>query len=212
MEYLPGSRAKQVTTMTITSDSVGNPDCFRPFDDLRRALDELPAAPTDSGRVVLIVRRREAGRRDAPRRLQLTPETGVAGDAWITRGQPDPAGQIAVMQADVAEIIAVGQPLELFGDNLFLDLDLSVENIPPGSRLRVGAATLLVTPKAHNGCRKFQARFGADALRFVSDPQLRHRNLRGIYMRVLEPGEVSVSDSIEVISRPATVAARETSD
>jgi MOSC domain-containing protein YiiM len=104
------------------------------------------------------------------------------------------------MQAGVAALIANGQPLELFGDNLFLEFDLSVANTPPGSRVRVGSATLEVTAKPHNGCRKFQVRFGLDALRFVSDPQLRHRNLRGIYMRVLEPGDVSVGDLVEVIT------------
>jgi len=187
--------------MTLTSDSVGAPDRFLPFDDLCRTLDALPGAPRDSGRVVLMVRRRELGRREAPGRLRLTSEAGVPGDAWSEQEQPDPAGQIAVMQADVAGLIANGQPLELFGDNLFLGLDLSVANIPPGSRVRVGDATLEVTPKAHNGCRKFQARFGVDALRFVSDPQLRHRNLRGVYMRVLEPGEVAVGDPVEVMSR-----------
>jgi MOSC domain-containing protein YiiM len=190
--------------MTITSDSIGNPERFLTLDDLRRTFDTLPGAPRNRGRVVLMVRRRERGRREAPHRLQLTPETGVPGDAWITRGQPDPAAQIAVMQADVAELIANGQPLELFGDNLFLELELSVANIPPGSRVRVGNATMEVTPKAHNGCRKFQARFGLDALRFVSDPYLRLRNLRGIYMRVLEPGEVAVGDPVEVISRAET--------
>lgn len=187
--------------MTVTSDSVGDSDRFLTFEELRRTLEARPSAPRNSGRVALIVRRRERGRREAPDRLRLTPEAGVPGDAWLDREHPDPAGQIAVMQADVAEVIANGQPLELFGDNLFLDLDLSVENVPPGSRVRVGNATVEITPKAHNGCRKFQARFGSNALRFVSDPQLRHRNLRGIYMRVLEPGEVAVGDPVEVIAR-----------
>jgi MOSC domain-containing protein YiiM len=187
--------------MTIASDSIGNPDCFLSFDELWRKLDALPGAPRGSGRVVLIVRRRELGRRETPDRLRLTPEGGVPGDAWINRPQPDPAAQIAVMQADVAQSIANGQALELFGDNLFLDLDLSVANLQPGSRLRVGNATLEVTPKAHNGCRKFQARFGLDAVRLVSDPQLRQRNLRGIYMRVVQPGQVAVGDPVAVISR-----------
>lgn len=188
---------------TITSDSIGNPDRFPLFDDLRRGLDALPSAHPGSGRVVLIVRRREQGRRDAPDRLRLTPEGGVPGDAWIERN-PDPAGQIAVMQADVAALIANGQPLELFGDNLFLSLDLSTANLPPGSRVRAGGTTLEITPKPHNGCRKFRARFGPDALRFVSHADLRERNLRGIYMRVVGPGEVAVGDAVEVISRPSS--------
>ena len=53
----------------------------------------------------------------------------------------------------------------------------------------------------HNGCRKFRARFGADALQFVSKTELRHRNLRGIYMRTVEGGEIAPGDPAEVIAR-----------
>ena len=192
--------------MSITSSSNGDADRFRTSDDLRGALADLPAAPRDSGRVALIVRRMDEGRREAADRLQLTPDAGVPGDAWSRQRRPDPDAQIAVMQADVARLIANGQPLELFGDQLFLELDLSVENLPPGSRLRVGRATVEVTPMPHNGCRKFRARFGLDAVELVSDPQLRHRNLRGIYMRVVVPGEVAVGDPVAVISRVEATA------
>jgi MOSC domain-containing protein YiiM len=105
------------------------------------------------------------------------------------------------MQADVARLIANGQPLGLFGDSLFLELDLSRENLPTRSRLRIGGATLEVTPKPHNGCTKFRARFGNEALRFVSDTSLRHRNLRGIYLQVVEAGEIVVGDDVNVIAR-----------
>lgn len=105
------------------------------------------------------------------------------------------------MQIDVARLVANGQALTVFGDNLFLDLDLSVENLPIGSQVRIGSARLEVTPKPHNGCRKFAARFGHDALRLVSKPELRHRKLRGIYMRVLEAGATGPGDVVEVLSR-----------
>ncbi len=187
--------------MIVTSESMGNPDRHLEFEHLCRTLAALPDAPANSGRVVLIVRKAERGLREMPARSLLTPEAGVPGDAWAHRGQPDPAGQLAVMQATVAALIANGQPLELFGDNLFLDLDLSAANLPPGSRLRLGDALVEVTPKPHDGCRKFRARFGHDALRFVSNAPLRHRNLRGIYMRVLEAGAVAVGAPVEVTSR-----------
>ena len=109
--------------------------------------------------------------------------------------------QLATMSLGVAEVIANGQPLALFGDNLFLALDLSVENLPAGSRLRVGAATLEVTPEPHDGCHQFHDRFGADALRLVARRETRDRNLRGIYLRVVESGAVRVGDAVEVLSR-----------
>ena len=115
---------------------------------------------------------------------------------------PDPEAALTVMQVDVAELVANGQPLTVFGDNVFLELDLSADNLPTGSRVRIGRATLEVTAKPHNGCRKFAARFGHDALRLVNRAELRHRNLRGIYMRVVEAGHVAVGDPVEVLFRP----------
>jgi MOSC domain-containing protein YiiM len=133
--------------------------------------------------------------------VRLTPEEGVPGDGWTRRPPRDPEAQLAVMRRDVAELIANGQALTLFGDNLFIDLDLSAANLPLGTRLRVGTAIVAVTAKPHNGCVKFKGRFGADALRFVQAPPTRDQNLRGIYWRVLEPGEVGVDAPIRVLSR-----------
>ena len=133
--------------------------------------------------------------------LTLARDAGIPGDKWSRDPQRNGDAQIAVMQRDVAELIANGQPLALFGDCLFLDLDLSAGNLPPGSRLRAGNATLEVTPKAHTGCQKFHSRFGEDALRLVWKPELQHRNLRGIYLRVVETGEVKRGDPVQVLSR-----------
>jgi len=187
----------------IDSNSVGDPARHHRLEHLERALAALPSTPQNVGRVALIVRRCEGGRREMPDRTRLESDVGVPGDAWGRRQDPNPEGQITVMQRDVAELIANGQPLTLFGDNFFLELDLSRDNLPAGTRLRLGTATVVVTPKPHNGCHKFRARFGSDALRFVSHPELRHRNLRGIYMRVVEGGEVALGDPVEVVARLA---------
>lgn len=195
--------ATKISGADVYSDSVGDPSRFRSFSDLQRELQELPPAPTDEGRVDLIMRRLSAGgRREILDTVELTSGAGVPGDAWERRPQKDPDMQIAVMQMDVARLIANGQPITLFGDNLFVELDLRTSNLPPGTRVKVGNALLDITPQPHNGCRKFQSRFGPDALRFVADKELRGRNLRGIYMRVVQPGVVRSGDSIRVLSRP----------
>jgi MOSC domain-containing protein YiiM len=180
----------------------GDATCHLLLARLEAGLGALPAPPRDSGRVMLVVRRRPDRMRETLGRVELQPEDGVPGDAWGRREHRDPEAALTVMQVDVAELIANGQPLTVFGDNLFLDLDLSAQNLPTGSRLRVGRALLEVTAKPHNGCHKFAARFGHDALRLVSRPERRQRNLRGIYMRVVEAGEVAVGDPVEVLSRP----------
>jgi hypothetical protein len=193
-----------IDVAAIDSSSEGDPQRFRSLEDLRQRLDALPRRGVDSGRVTLLMRRLEGGRREALDRVELVPDVGIPGEAWARSPKRDPDMQIAVMEAAVAELIANGQPLTLFGDCLMLALDLSAGNLPPGSRVRVGGAVLGVTPAPHNGCRKFRARFGDAALRFVSMPELRHKNLRGIYMRVVTGGQAGVGDPVEVLSRPET--------
>ena len=179
----------------------GDEKYHRSLDALEAGLRALPQAPKDSGRLVLIVRRRADGVRETLDRVHLSLEEGVPGDGWSRRPPRNPEAQLAVMRSDVAELIANGQPLTVFGDNLFVELDITAANLPLGTRLRVGAAIVEVTPKPHNGCHKFKGRFGEDALRFVQAPPTRDQNLRGIYWKVVEPGEAAAGDAIDVLSR-----------
>ena len=190
------------TTTIIDSSSVGDPARYATMEALERGLAALPAAPRDVGRVALMVRRvGPSSLREVLDAAEMTPESGMPGDEWGRQRAPDPMAQLAVMQMDVAELIAQGQPLTLFGDNLFLDLDLSAANLPPGSRVRAGTVLFEVTPEPHTGCRKFRARFGLEALRFTATPELRPRNLRGIYMRVVEGGTLAAGDPVQVVTR-----------
>jgi hypothetical protein len=184
----------------IDSASVGDPRTFQPLDLLEERLLTF-ALPRDAGRLVMIVRRGPGGVRESLDRVALTTESGIPGDAWGRRSGASLNAQLTVIQSAVAELIANGQPLELFGDNLYMDIDLSSANLPIGSRLRAGGVTLEVSPLPHKGCQKFNARFGSDALKFVSKPELRHRNLRGVYMKVVEGGELAADDRVEVLSR-----------
>jgi len=171
------------------------------FTELEARLRALPGAPTDSGRLALIVCRSAEGVRETPERVHLTAEEGVPCDSWGRRTPRKPEAQLAVMRRDVAELIANGQPLTVFGDNIFVDLDISAANLPPGTRLRVGGAVVEVTPLPHNGCAKFKGRFGSDALSFVNAQPTRDQNLRGIYWKVIESGEAAVGAPIQVLAR-----------
>ena len=173
-------------------------------------LERLQPNPTEAGHVALLVARGEEGERSTPSSVRVSPESGVLEDRWARWRESGEKRfgkesylemQIAVMEAPVAELIANGQPWTLFGDNVFLSLDLSKENLPTGSRLRLGSATFEVTPFPHNGCKKFNARFGPGALRFVSEKSRRNRNLRGIYLRAIDSGQISIGDKAEIISR-----------
>jgi MOSC domain-containing protein YiiM len=199
-ELLGALRAAAATPPPPDQSPRGDP--ARHLDGAALDARVLPAPARDAGRLALIVRRLPTGARETPREVRLSVEDGVAGDDWSRRPPRKPEAQLAVMRRDVAELIANGQPLTLFGDQLFVDLDVSAANLPVGTRLRVGEALVEMTAEPHDGCRKFQQRFGADALRFVQAKQTRDQNRRGVYWRVIEPGLARVGDAVEVVSRP----------
>jgi hypothetical protein len=167
-------------------------------------LDTIRQAPADTGSVELIVRRPEVEGREVVDEAELDLVEGLVGDNWSTRGSramPDgsanPKAQLTVMNARLAQLVAgPRQEWSLAGDQLYVDFDLSKENIPPGTRLAVGSAVIEVTDEPHTGCAKFSARFGSDALRFINSPVGRELNLRGINARIVEAGLVRRGDAI----------------
>jgi hypothetical protein len=158
-------------------------------------------APRDEGAVALMVARGPEGERHVLADTVLTVEGGMPGDRWGTQTKYGPDFQLATTRADVARLIANGQPLELHGDNLYLDLDLSSDNLPTGSLLRAGECLLQVTPVAHNGCKKWVQRFGLCPMQLNLHPTYSALHLRGIYLRVIEEGRVRVGDRVRVVSR-----------
>ncbi len=159
--------------------------------------------PRGRGRVDLLVVRSAPGRRETPSEALVTCEEGMVGDRWVKgfRWRRKVARQLTLMMTGVAELVCDGQPLHLPGDNLLVDLDLGSDALPIGSRLRAGAALLEVSKVPHNGCKKFVARFGEDAMAWVNDPLGKARKLRGVNCQVLEAGVIRVGDTIEVLSQ-----------
>jgi arsenate reductase (glutaredoxin) len=169
---------------------------------LMAGLGRIRDSPTDGGRVVLVVRRPAVGERDLPAEAVLDRTVGLAGDNWLARGSrsmpdgsADPQRQVTVMNARAAELVAGGADrMSLAGDQLYLDLDLSVENLPAGSLLAVGQAVLRVSEAPHLGCAKFVERFGAEAMRFVNSSAGRQLRLRGMNASVEVRGAVRPGD------------------
>jgi MOSC domain-containing protein YiiM len=100
------------------------------------------------------------------------------------------------MNARVAALVAQDKDCwQLAGDQLYLDMDLSADNLPPGTQLAIGSAIIEVTPPPHTGCNKFVARFGLDAMKFVNSPVGQALHLRGINAKVIQPGTIRVGDT-----------------
>jgi hypothetical protein len=175
-----------------------------PARDLDQHLDHVLAAPRDAAPLELIVARPGPGERTILDEAVLDEQSGLVGDGWLARGSrstPDrsanPAAQLTLMSTRVLAAIEPDRSRwPLAGDQLHLDLDLSAENLPAGTRLTVGEAVLEVTDLPHTGCAQFSARFGADALRWISTPTGRANRMRGMYVRIVTGGTVRLGDIV----------------
>ena len=64
--------------------------------------------------------------------------------------------QLNIMNARVTALVAEDpERWPLAGDQLYVDFDLSKENLPAGTRLEIGDAVVEVTAMPHLGCQKF---------------------------------------------------------
>jgi len=171
---------------------------------LEESLDHIGNAPADGGTVELIARRPAEDEREVLTEARLGLHDGLEGDTWRARGSrhtpdggPDPEAQLTLMNARAAAAIAgERERWPIAGDQLYVDLDISLSNLPPGSRIQIGSAVIEFSEKPHTGCAKFSARFGNDALRFVNSPVGRELRLRGANCKVVMPGIVRPGDTI----------------
>lgn len=172
---------------------------------LDAGLPEIRRSPTDEGTVDMIVRRPDLGARQSLEEGALSTEVGLVGDTWAVRpsrrtadGSPHPDMQLNLINARLSSLVAGGDDEQraLAGDQLHLDLDRSIENLPPGTRLGLGTAVIEVTDQPHTGCPKFRRRFGAEALHFVNHGEGAERRLRGINAKVVRAGTIRVGDIV----------------
>lgn len=176
--------------------------------ELEAALDHLRAAPKNDGVLELIVRRPRIDHREILEEAELDPLKGLVGDSWPLRrssrtpdGSPHPETQINIMNSRVTALVAQAKDRwQLAGDQLYIDMDLSQENLPGGTRLAIGSVVLEVSSLPHTGCHKFVARFGADAMKFVNSTVGRELCLRGINAKIIQGGVISVGNRAMKIS------------
>lgn len=177
--------------------------------ELQAGLPALLDAPADNGVLDAIVVRPRSGAREDVASVDITRAGGVAGDTWSKRcwiktedGHPHPDVQICIMASRTINLIAGGERANWLpaGDNLFVDLDLSQDNLKPGQRLAIGSAVVEITSEPHLGCAKFSKRYGRDAVVFVNKGDGARLRLRGIYARVVKDGRVSVGDRVRKLA------------
>ena len=172
--------------------------------ELEAGLADVHQSPKDGGVLEMIVRRPQVGEREILDEGQLDLSDGLVGDSWKIRssrrtadGSPHPDMQLNLINVRLVALVAQDRSRwHLAGDQLYVDLDLSAGNLPPGTRLAIGTAVIEVTAEPHTGCSKFVERFGADAMQFVNSSERRDLHLRGINARVARPGVLRVGDTI----------------
>jgi hypothetical protein len=177
--------------------------------ELLAGLDTVEGSPRDIGSLELIVLRPEPGAREVPDVAEVSVDVGLVGDSWRSRGSrhtedgsAEPDRQLTIANARALALFADDREhWPLAGDQLYVDLDLSDENLPAGARLAIGDAVVEITAAPHTGCAKFADRFGMDVARFVNGPDGRRLRLRGINARVVTPGTIRRGDEVRTLSR-----------
>ena len=169
------------------------------YAELAAGLPEIERSPRERGTLELIVRRPSRGQRELVDAGRLDVEEGLVGDRWAL-GKRRRAHQLTLINSRLVALVARSRDRwPLAGDQLYVDFDLSLEHLPPGTRVAVGAAQIEVSPEPHTGCRLFAERYGRDAQRFVGSEQGHALQLRGINAWVVKSGEVHVGDDVRAL-------------
>jgi MOSC domain-containing protein YiiM len=173
------------------------------LEELEAGLEHIRQSPKDEGVLKMIVRRPAVDEREVLQVCELNTDVGLKGDTWKDRpsrhmpdNSPNPQAQVTLMNSRMIALIAQSEDRwALAGDQLYVDMDLSEENLPVGTRLALGSAVLEISAQPHTGCAKFSQRFGVEAHKFVNSPQGKPLRLRGVNAKVVQAGRVHVGDA-----------------
>jgi hypothetical protein len=141
-----------------------------PLARLQEGYDALRPASWDKGHVKRLALRPSTNERQLVEVMRVTRAGGIEGDRWAKGAKRSPDNQITLMREDVARLLCPDDQIEIFGDNIFADVDLHADLLRVGSVLRIGSASLQVSPEPHDGCSKFKRRSVAGGLEFISQP------------------------------------------
>jgi hypothetical protein len=178
----------------------------RTIAELEPHLDHLAASPKDVGVLELVVCRPARHTRRILDEGMLDAQLGLVGDSWSARAEESvrPDIQVSLINARMVALLSSDPERQaLCGDQLYVDLDLSVENLPAGSRVKVGDAVVEISSTPHLGCGIFLHHFGREATRFVNSREGRRLRLRGAKGRVVTGGAVSTGDKVTVERVPS---------
>ena len=165
--------------------------------DLEASWQQTEKSPQDMGAVEMIVRRPKPEEREELQGAAFTAQAGLAGDDWLRRSA-DPDAQITMMNSRVIQLLSGDRSRwSLAGDQLFVDLDISQDNLPAGTRLQIGEVVMEVSSLPHTGCTKFARRFGGAARKWTGTDQGQRERRRGVYTKVIVDGEIRLGDRIK---------------
>jgi MOSC domain-containing protein YiiM len=166
-------------------------------------LRRLPVSPKEIGKVEGLVVRPEGsgeGERQRVESVVVLPESGVEGDRWAASPYATAGNEVSLINIHLLRVISDGDEERgaLSGDNLQVDLDLSQENLPVGTRLSIGEAVLEVSDVEHLPCGRFVERFGKTSTKRVARGNRLGLRSRGVLCHVRVGGEITTGDQIRV--------------
>ncbi len=173
--------------------------------ELQAAVPDILAAPKDNAPIEQLCLRPNFGERNFVDKLQLTRKFGIPGERWNYApwlkhedGSADPRIQISILGTRTLDLVWRDRKNTLHpGDSFMADMDFSQTNMPVGTLLNIGSATVRVTDKFNDACVKWKVRYGTDAKDWIVRPEnIKHR-LRGVLCEVVKDGWVETGDLIK---------------